>query len=224
MRGKKYCERLRAVQFKCKTRAKSVTLVKITHRNSELWLAKRKWRDRDLEGSSGPWPGYPRKLFLTQRKSRFSSGSLFSETSPCSLASLSGSQWQFVLHYMKSLLFFQTSDRGWPACGRLGGQTSAGTKAFVDMTYISQGLDREPPSLSPHFLLDWLNDNGKFSKAMISCKTMRKIFYRKFEKSFLQISCNRQGSQKQDICIIRANLALHCGKKSISFLWSNQPT
>ena len=158
MRGKKYRERLRAVQFKCKTRAKSVTLVKITHRNSELWLAKRKWRDR--EGSSGPWPGYPRKLFLTQRKSRFSSRSLFSETSACSLASLSGSQWQFVLHYMKSLLFFQTSDRGWPACERLGRQTSARTKAFVrlkitfvDMTYISQGLDREPPSLSPHFLL-----------------------------------------------------------------------
>ena len=33
----------------------------------------------------------PRKLFLTQRKSRFSGGSLFSETSACSLASLSGS-------------------------------------------------------------------------------------------------------------------------------------
>ena len=33
----------------------------------------------------------PRKLFLTQRKSRFSGGSLFSETSACSLASFSGS-------------------------------------------------------------------------------------------------------------------------------------
>ena len=84
----------------------------------------------------------PRKLFLTQRKSRFSSGSLFSETSACSLASLSGSQWHFVRHYMKSLLFFQTSDRGWPACGRLGRQTSTTTKTsarlkitFVDMTY-----------------------------------------------------------------------------------------
>ena len=32
-----------------------------------------------------------RKLFLTQRKSHFSGGSLFSETSACSLASLSGS-------------------------------------------------------------------------------------------------------------------------------------
>ena len=43
---------------------------------------------------------------------------------------------------MKSLLFFQTSDRGWPACGRLGRQTSARTKTsaclnitFMDMTY-----------------------------------------------------------------------------------------
>ena len=33
----------------------------------------------------------PRKLFLTQRKSRFSGGSLFSETSACSLSSLSSS-------------------------------------------------------------------------------------------------------------------------------------
>ena len=48
----------------------------------------------------------------------------------------------FVCHYMKYLLFFQTSDRGWPACGRLGRQTSARAKTsarlkitFVDMTY-----------------------------------------------------------------------------------------
>ena len=48
----------------------------------------------------------------------------------------------FVRHYMKYLLFFQTSDRGWPACGRPGRQTSARTKTsarlkinFVDMTY-----------------------------------------------------------------------------------------
>ena len=43
---------------------------------------------------------------------------------------------------MKPLLFFQTSYRGWPACGRLGRQTFARTKTsdrlkitFVDMTY-----------------------------------------------------------------------------------------
>ena len=78
----------------------------------------------------------PRKLFLTQRRFCFSGGSLFSETSACSLASL------FVLHYMKFLLFFQTLDRGWPACGRLGRQSSAKTKTsarlkitFMDMTY-----------------------------------------------------------------------------------------
>ena len=33
----------------------------------------------------------PQKLFLDERKSRFSGGSLFFETSVCSLASLSGS-------------------------------------------------------------------------------------------------------------------------------------
>ena len=183
MRGKKYCERLRAVQFKCKTKAKSVTLVKITHRNSELWLAKRKWRDRDLEGSSGPWPGYPRKLFLTQRKSRFSSGSLFSETSPCSLASLSGSQWQFVLHYMKSLLFFQTSDRGWPACGRLGGQTSAGTKAFVDMTYPKGWTESLP--LCP-LIFSWIGwtTMGNFPRQWYHVKRWEKSFTGSLKKVF----------------------------------------
>ena len=52
---------------------------------------KKKWRDR--EGSSGRWGDMscPRKLFLTQRRSHFSGGSLFFETSAYSLASLSGS-------------------------------------------------------------------------------------------------------------------------------------
>ena len=36
---------------------------------------------------------------------------------------------------MKFLLLFQTSDRSQPACGRLGRQTFAKTKTFVDMTY-----------------------------------------------------------------------------------------
>ena len=51
-------------------------------------------------------------------------------------------QVHFVRHYVKSVLFVQTPDRGWPACGRHGRQTSAGTKTsarlkitFVDMTY-----------------------------------------------------------------------------------------
>ena len=82
-----------------------------------------------------------RKLFLAQWKSHFSGRSLFSETSACSLATLSGSLWHFVRHYMKFLLFFQTSQRGWPPCERLRRQTSAKTKTsprlkipFVDMT------------------------------------------------------------------------------------------
>ena len=43
---------------------------------------------------------------------------------------------------LMNIYFFQTSDRGWSACGRLGRQTSARTKTsarlkitFVDMTY-----------------------------------------------------------------------------------------
>ena len=78
---------------------------------------------------------------------------------------------------MKSLLFFQTSDRGWPACGRLGRQTSARIKTsarlkitFVDMT--SQGLDREPPSLSPHFLLS--HDNPMHIQLSQRCRVSRK--------------------------------------------------
>lgn len=46
--------------------------------------------EREIQGV-GRDMSSPRKLLLTQRKSRFSSGSLFSETSACSLASLSGS-------------------------------------------------------------------------------------------------------------------------------------
>ena len=144
----------------------------------------------------------PRKLF-TQRKSRFSGVSLFSETSACSLASLSGSSWHFVRHrplshgshfesqenkklcfcpsslalderwggqnllfqhcvikfyYMTFLLFFQTSDRGLPACGRLERQTSAKTKTSVRLkiTFVDMHIPRAGPgpSLSvPHFLL-----------------------------------------------------------------------
>ena len=89
------------------------------------------------------------------------SGSLFSETSACSLASLSGSQWHFVRHYMKSFLFFQTSDRGWPACGRLGRQASARTKTsarlkitFVVITYPKGWTESLP--LCP-LIFSWLN-------------------------------------------------------------------
>ena len=82
----------------------------------------------------------PRKLFLDERKSVFRDVRM----QPC-----------FALRFlvkrenggargrlMKSLLFFQTSDQGWPACGRLGRHPSARTKTstrlkitFVDMTY-----------------------------------------------------------------------------------------
>ena len=57
-------------------------------------------------------------------------------------AVLPRSQVLSVRRYMKSLLSFQTSDRGWPVCGRLGRQTSVREKTsarlnitFVGMTY-----------------------------------------------------------------------------------------
>ena len=113
------------------------------------------------------------KVIFNQRKSSFSSGSLFSETSVCSLASLSGSQWDFVCHYTKSLLFFQTSDRGWPACRRLGRQTSTRTKistclkiTFVDMTY-SKGWTESLP-LCP-LIFSWLHLIGHFRVPLGLC-------------------------------------------------------
>ena len=67
-------------------------------------------------------------------------------------------KWRRTLEGWWILIFNQTSDRGWPLCGRLEKQTSARTKTsvrlkitFVDMTY--PGQRPEPPSLSPHFLL-----------------------------------------------------------------------
>ena len=55
------------------------------------------WKPRENDGTEREAKGVgldmscPRKLFLTPWKSRFSGGSLFSETSKCSLALLSGS-------------------------------------------------------------------------------------------------------------------------------------
>ena len=58
----------------------------------DIWLPSREndGKEREAQGV-GRDMSCPQKLFLTQRKSRFSGGSLFSETSACSLASLSGS-------------------------------------------------------------------------------------------------------------------------------------
>ena len=77
----------------------------------------------------------PRKLFLTQRKSRFLRRSHVAF--PRSQV-LSNTLSAITLNYC----FFQTSDRGWPAYGRLVRRTSAKTKisarlkiTFVPMTY-----------------------------------------------------------------------------------------
>ena len=60
------------------------------HQYDEFLARENDGTEREIQGV-GRDVSSPRKLFLTQRKSRFSSGSLFSETSACSLASLSGS-------------------------------------------------------------------------------------------------------------------------------------
>ena len=86
-------------------------------------------------------------------------------------------QVHFVRHYVKSLLFFQTSDRGWPACGRLGRQTSARTKTsarlritFVDITY-PRGWSGSLP-LCP-LVFSWMN-----SLHLGTCSTkVRQIFH-----------------------------------------------
>jgi len=64
----------------------------------------------------------------------------------------------------------QTSDRGWPAFGRLGRQISARKKFFarLKITFvhdISQRLDREPSSV-PSFSLEASNN---FKKSFAHC-------------------------------------------------------
>ena len=97
---------------------------------------KRKSRDR--EGSSGRWPGYvvslkaifnPAEVSFFRRKSTFRDVRMKSCLALRLLKTL-----RPPLHEI--LLFFQTSDRGWPTCGRLERQTSAHLKiTFLDMTY-----------------------------------------------------------------------------------------
>ena len=119
---------------------------------------KRKWGDREGGSLSSPWDmSCPRKLFLDERKS--------SETSACRLTSvqcLKENIYSSAFHVRHHFLFsLKTWERGKTACGRLGRQTSARTMTstrlkitFVDITY--PGQRPEPPSLSPHFLLQIL--------------------------------------------------------------------
>ena len=103
---------------------------------------KRKWWDR--ERSSGRWPGYvmsTKAIFNPAEVSFLWPKSVFRDVrkQSCLILRLLVTL-RPPLH--ETLLFFQTSDRVWPTCGRLGRQTSARTKlsaglniAFVDMTY-----------------------------------------------------------------------------------------
>ena len=77
---------------------------------------------------------------------------------------------------MKSLLFFQTLDRGWPAYGRLGRQTSARRRTparlqitFVDMTYPKGWTESLP--LCP-LIFSWLNLFVEFRFQLFSMKTL----------------------------------------------------
>jgi len=53
------------------------------------------------------------------------------------------------------LLSLRTSDRGWPWCGRFGNRLPFESPSINNFSGIdiSQSLDQEPSSLSPHFLL-----------------------------------------------------------------------
>ena len=97
---------------------------------SELPSTKRKWWDR--EGNSGRWPGYvmSTKVILNPAKvSFFWRKSVFRDV-----------RMQFCL----TLKFLVTLSR------KTDFRSSKNSFHGHD---ISQGLDREPPSLSPHFLL-----------------------------------------------------------------------
>ena len=106
----------------------------------------------------------PRRLFLTQRKSVFRDVRMHFCLALRFLVTLRPS-----LHAI--LLFFQTSDRGRPACGR---QTSAKTKtsarlkiAFVDMTYPKGWTGSLP--LCP-LIFSWLRTMGDKSVETLDSK------------------------------------------------------
>ena len=119
---------------------------------------KRKWEDREGGSRSSPWDmSCPRKLFLDERKSFETSA-----CTPTSVRCLKENIYSSAFHVRHHFLFsLRTWERSKTACGRLGRQTSNRTKTsarlnitFVDITYPGQRL--EPPSLSPHFLLQLL--------------------------------------------------------------------
>ena len=113
--------------------------------------------EREAEGL-GRDMSCPRKLLLAQRKYRFSSGSLFSETSACTCLAL---RFSVTLRPpLHEILVFLSNIRPRLACMRTSRKTDfhynkdfRSSKNNFRGHDISQGLDREPPSLSPHFLL-----------------------------------------------------------------------
>ena len=86
---------------------------------------------------------------------------------------------------------FQTSDQGWPACGRLGRQTSARTKTtarlkitFVDMTYPK----------------GWTGSLS-FCPLIFSCYAQYDMFQREKTKSFDKARINSSKFfQKLHVC------------------------
>ena len=109
------------------------TLIQVTS-------TKRKWRDR--EESTGRWPGdvmSKKVIFNPAEVSFFWRKFVFRDFRMQSCLAL-----RFLVTLRPPLhkIFAFLSDRGWPAWGRLGRQTSSRTKtsarlkvAFVDMTY-----------------------------------------------------------------------------------------
>ena len=120
-----------------KLHSTETTLIRV--QNDILRARENEGTEREAQGV-GQDMSCPRKLFLDDRKSVFRDVRMQSCLALRFLVKRENGGARGRL--MKSLLFFQTSDRGWPACGRLGRQTSARTKTstrlkitFVDMTY-----------------------------------------------------------------------------------------
>ena len=85
---------------------------------------------------------------------------------------------------------------GWPACVRLERQTSTRTKTSARLQKnlcghdISQGLDREPPSPSPHFFLGNTLKRllvAKLSSSSLSTYRRPWYLYKQFHTNRLQI-------------------------------------
>ena len=118
---------------------------KLLDNGSHFYDIKRKWGERG--GGSGRWPGYVMSTKVIFRRAEVRMQSCL--------------PLRFLVNRKNAArVELQTSDRGWPACGRLGRQISARTKTsarlkitFLDITYLEGWTGSLP--LCPLFF-SWL--------------------------------------------------------------------